>query len=418
MRSCLKPDRTEKFMKIAIINAKYSPNLGDGALSECLEDQVAKRIPGSTVFSIDVAGSENYGGSNSMISADAQNKFAFMPEFMQKTLRYSLRPLLVHKRYFSRWRERLDGCDAIIIGGGHLLMDAQRYFPTRISIAVKAARKATPLFVYAVGVSQKFSSKGKKYFENAFRHGTLIAAAARDSKSVRNWDENFSSFAKATVALDPALMAFDTYGNNFKKDKKDHGDRPHALLGVSDPADMRAHADDPNALKASETSFFLQTAELLVREGFHVSFFTNGADQDYLDKVTADLSSLNASVRQYVDVMPRAMKPIELVHQLNQADVVIAHRLHANILSYSYKIPTVGLMWDEKVASFFKLTDRESYLIRGSDPHEVVAKTKEALSRGIDEIKHRLIILEASSALDTLAKKIEALRVTKIAQAI
>jgi hypothetical protein len=50
--------------RIALLNVKYSPNLGDGLLSECLEAELAHTFqaiaPGTQVFSIDLAGRRAY----------------------------------------------------------------------------------------------------------------------------------------------------------------------------------------------------------------------------------------------------------------------------------------------------------------------------------------------------------------------
>ena len=43
-------------MKIALLNVKFSPNLGDGLLSECLERELAHALPGVEVVAIDLAG--------------------------------------------------------------------------------------------------------------------------------------------------------------------------------------------------------------------------------------------------------------------------------------------------------------------------------------------------------------------------
>ena len=77
-------------MKIAIINAKYSANLGDGAIAECLEDQLRKRVPNLNVFSIDRGGSSDYGGSNSMVSSEFKKKLWFVPKFIQRVMKDSL----------------------------------------------------------------------------------------------------------------------------------------------------------------------------------------------------------------------------------------------------------------------------------------------------------------------------------------
>ena len=394
-------------MKIVLINAKYSANLGDGALSECLEDQIQKRITGSVVSSIDISGSDDFGGHNSMVAGSPMKGiFNIVPDCIQKIIRYTLRPILVRKRFSQKWKEQLEGVDAIVIGGGHLFMDVQRYFPTRILIAVESAAKGTPVFVHAVGVSKKFTKVGQKYFNKAFNHGRFVSGSVRDADSQQKWNSHFNP--QARISWDPALLAFDTY--KYSSEDKSQRDRKIVALGVSDPSDMMAHADNQDDMIGTGISFFIDTATLLVKEGFNVSLFTNGADQDYLDQVIEALTSQDDDIRQRVSVMPRALKPIELVRQIEQADILVAHRLHANILAYSYKVPSVGLMWDQKVASFFKITRREEYLVNESSPAQVIEKVKSAVVDGVDEFWHKKVISDTKSSIDRLVEELSDLK--------
>ena len=48
-------------MKVAILNVKYSPNLGDGLLAECLERELVRHQPAMEIVAIDLAGRTAYG---------------------------------------------------------------------------------------------------------------------------------------------------------------------------------------------------------------------------------------------------------------------------------------------------------------------------------------------------------------------
>ena len=393
----------KSFMKIAILNAKYNPNLGDGAIAECLEHELAKRLPDSEIFSVDISGSEDYGGRTSMTPDNLVSTFSLMPEFLQKTIKFFLRALLLRRRHFRRWQEQLKDCDAIIIGGGQLFMDSQFYFPTRICMTVKAAPKGVPLFVYAVGVSKNFTRTGKRLFEQAFQHGALEYVSVRDFQSQKNWKQHFPNRVSCTN-LDPALLAKETYGvkkNNIVRNK-------HIALGVSDIINLETHADNPDDVVGKKADFYIKLITLLLEEDYAVSLFTNGGDQSYLDKLISFLEN-HEEVLKKLHIMRRALKPSELIEQIQSADVIVSHRLHANILAYAYQIPSVGLMCDQKVASFFDVTKRQDFLIREDQPHLVLEKVKEALRVGIDEDNYKQVIRNAHNGIDALTLELQKL---------
>ncbi|RYD26520.1 MAG: polysaccharide pyruvyl transferase family protein, partial [Lysobacteraceae bacterium] len=50
-------------MRIVVFNVKYSPNLGDGLLSECLEEELRSCGDDVSVVTVDIAGRTDYGTS-------------------------------------------------------------------------------------------------------------------------------------------------------------------------------------------------------------------------------------------------------------------------------------------------------------------------------------------------------------------
>ena len=68
---------------------------------------------------------------------------------------------LVHLRLRRHVRTRLAGCDAVVLGGGNLLTDADLNFPMKIAGALdQAARLRLPAAVYGVGANRQWSAAG------------------------------------------------------------------------------------------------------------------------------------------------------------------------------------------------------------------------------------------------------------------
>jgi len=121
---------------------------------------------------------------------------------------------------------------------------------------------------------------------------------------------------------------------------------------------------------------------MLASDNQQVVLFTNGQTDDYCfaESILARMSPRKAILWE------RARDPRTLVTQMAQCRAVVAHRLHANIISYSLGIPSVGLVWDEKVAEFGKMTERSCFYLDSGDLDAVVVKQRldEAMRAGVD----------------------------------
>lgn len=54
-------------------------------------------------------------------------------------------------------------------------------------------------------------------------------------------------------------------------------------------------------------------------------------------------------------------RALELVDVIATCEYIISFRLHSLILAAAYDIPSIGLVWDSKVTSFFETIKREEY---------------------------------------------------------
>jgi polysaccharide pyruvyl transferase WcaK-like protein len=154
-------------------------------------------------------------------------------------------------------------------------------------------------------------------------------------------------------------------------------------------------------------------ARLLLEKGFNVAFFTNGSfdDQAFLDECRPALMAPGgASPAGKITFAPHPKTPRELVRQISVFDGVIAHRLHANIIAYAYKIPHIGLGWDKKLPAFFHSVGRDAYAlsVNESNAETIVARLENALAEGIDEKTHARVVREARDEIAQLARAIQA----------
>lgn len=75
---------------------------------------------------------------------------------------------LVQLRLRRHVRTRLAGCDAVVLGGGNLLTDADLNFPMKIAGALaQAARLRLPVAVNGVGANRQWSEAGRRLFGRA-----------------------------------------------------------------------------------------------------------------------------------------------------------------------------------------------------------------------------------------------------------
>ncbi len=378
--------------RIALLNVKYSPNLGDGLLSECLEAELARTFqsiaPGTEVFSIDLAGRRAY----PPIAPSRRAALIAVLEALPATARGLATRLaltaLVRLRLGRHVRARLAGCDAVVLGGGNLLTDADLNFPMKIAGALgQAVRLRLPVAVYGVGANRQWSEAGRHLFGRALGAAKLAYAAVRDARSQAAWRDLLvpQGVRPAVLSGDPGLLA----SCHFPRPPLPF-DAPLAGLCVTAPMALRYHAtggDVPSAAEARAAldAWYGEAARALVQAGFRVALFTNGSpeDRDYLDAMGP---AWILAAKGPVTMTNPFADPGEMTWFIAGCQLVVAHRMHACIAAHSFAIPTIGLRWDVKLDSFFALAGRGHCIADTAslDGPSLTALARRAVAEGVD----------------------------------
>lgn len=372
---------------IALLNVKYSPNLGDGIIAECLENEIRRLLPGADVVSVDLAGREAFGTG---LDGHRGAVLAFL-DTLPRGLRSLTVPLavraLIRLRYRSSWQRLLRRAGYAVLGGGQLLADADLNFPLKIDGVMQEVRKrGIPTAIFGVGVAENMSRRGHALFADAFSNARLAHVATRDRQSQANWNARFEPATKMSAKLccDPGLLCCDLYRELRPQDRRQ---APTVGLGITHPRTLALHGGSSgNPSSETAQAFWIELCRMLRARGHAVELFTTGPADD-----TEFLQAIYRATRELgVSQAPRPRRPAELARTIARFDAVAAHRLHANIIAYSFCIPNVALRWDRKVDAFMTSVGRERFVADAAeDQARLVANAIEkALSEGVDRSRH------------------------------
>jgi polysaccharide pyruvyl transferase WcaK-like protein len=387
-------------MIIGVLNVRYSPNLGDGLLAECLEAELASIRPGIETRSIDLAGRTAYGeGLKHRRAILALLESA--PGLVRRVGVGAALGYTVQRRLRPQWREAFRGLDALVLGGGNLLADADLNFPTKIDGALaEAAAADIPLGVYGLGVSDNWSRRGQVLFERALAGSRLTHVAVRDERSKAIWDRRLgpAGVRPAQLCPDPAVLA----ARHFPPVAQRPGP-PRIGLGLTDPLALRYHTAGQSVRDETLTAWLAELVRGMAAKGWQVVLFTNGSPEDraYLQKVAPQLQ---AAGQGDVSTAPAFSTPADLAGFISGLDLVMAHRMHACIAGYAYAKPQIGFAWDEKLQSFFNSVGRGDFVAEaGRVPvPDVLALADRALGEGVDARTHAASVAQARAEISRL----------------
>ncbi|QHT61919.1 polysaccharide pyruvyl transferase family protein [Paenibacillus lycopersici] len=302
-------------------------------------------------------------------------------------------------------------CDAVFLGGGHLLIDTYLTFPLAVKrVADEARRQGKPLHIVLVGARGPWSAPARAWFRRACRYATTITL--RDEESRRFLLEKDPSLASKTFALsDPALFTRETFeaarlGVREAAAAADrefggvpaagmHGAEAAASAGSVATANRRVAAGpraataaaiaerrivglgimDPNELKRASAhrweretcaDWWRDAAKALLAQGFEVRVFTNGAATD--NGFVETFVKPRCEGLPHVSFYPYPSSVDALYRQLDECDAVIAQRLHACLPSAAMLKPTYAIVWDKKLSDIFTDLGLADKLVDFRDP--------------------------------------------------
>ncbi|MBB6486257.1 polysaccharide pyruvyl transferase family protein [Rhizobium lusitanum] len=393
-------------MKILVFNVKYSENLGDGMLAECIETALANGGGEVEVETVDLAGRQAFARGHGARRRLILGLLRWMPAAARRRL-VSLGLKRNLRRLVASWDEKIANADVVVIGGGNLFQDDDLNFPLKIGTVLDCVcQQDRPLAIYAVGVSKHWSSSAYELFSRVKR-ARLVHLSVRDGFAQDNWHEHFPEGPRAKIVRDPGLLI----GSLTMAQRPCQSTERRLTVGlcVTDPIILRRHSTSAlAAIPFSNIGVYRDLIGLLLDDGLRVVLFCNGAreDQRFAECIRSSVVKHRATDSDAFDIAERPKTPGDLIETIRSVDVILAHRLHACIAAYALKIPHVGLGWDKKVEGFFNSVGREDYLVKDatSSPLFVASLVRAAERDGIEPLRHQIAIAETRAGISNMRR--------------
>jgi len=331
-------------LNILIIGEWYSSNLGDGIICQNVKKLIeeAYKRKDLVIDKADISCRDSFMNETAIIEHKKTKLYLKKILYKSEYLTYKLQDL---KRKMKIKKICKKKYDIAIFAGGHLIMP---YFTFQICDYIKyLSENKTKIIINACGVG-KFKSKIlKQKIKVALKNPNIIAISSRDDieKLKKEYiSEERSSIIKKTY--DPAIYTDETYRISRKENSQVIGLGIMKLLNVSDEEVIK---------------FWKGVIKQLETQGQKWQFFCNGALEDYRLACRCLKDIKNNKYDKKVYIASRPNRPEELVKIISKYKSLISFRLHSHIVAYSLEIPTVAIVWDDKVKTFFedlRLKDR------------------------------------------------------------
>lgn len=349
-------------MKFLVLGAYDSSNLGDPVICDCVARWLQDSFPDSQIQIKDLL--PRTSGSTPSLKSVRQR------QTRTKLLRFATRIGidLVYTQY-HRWvlkdspyiaQVSAIDCDAVIIAGGQLFMD--RYALYLEAYVQQFAQRGIPVFFNACGTGPAHSRTIAAQLRAALQHDCVKHVSCRDNVALVK-----KRYAEAAAETwDPALSAKNCYGIQPSADADTVG------LGV---------IYNPAVPEPVQTRFWLSLIPEMDRQNIRWQFFTNG---DPIDEVYAR-KLLQLMDRNDTHLRPRDSHPADLVRTVAQYRSLISFRLHSHIIAASLGIPSVAVVWDQKLPYFFgKIGCPDRCIHVTSRPEQALSTLKKAETEGYD----------------------------------
>lgn len=280
----------------------------------------------------------------------------------------------------NKMEKELAGYNTVVYPGGGL---NSVKFNLRIMDIMKVLEKnaKAKVFFNAVGILRvNPKEKNENLLRQMFTHPLVKQVTTRgDFKRLVETiiDHNIPGQYPPCLVFDPAIWADETYQVNKNADSEIVG------IGVIRPEIFEENGND---LSVDDIyNMYIGIIEELDRRSIKWKLFTNGMKKDY-EVITRILGKLNLDEEEYA--VPNPANRVELVSNISEFKGVIAARMHANIIATSLGIPSVGLVWNDKMNLFGEIIGSPDRYISGEklkDYKYLVDKLEVAIAEGYDK---------------------------------
>ena len=377
---------------ILVIAENNTANMGDNLIFEGLTACIHQARPDFKISTVNLSIASSAAANSQKIPFRkrlvrfGENRLPGMVALMQMNAQRFL-----FRSHLDENRALLQQVDFIIIGGGQLLLDNALGFPTKLQCFARLAHELNkPYHILSCGIGEYWSLLAREMFTEVLTNAASISL--RDPYSIERLRQELPAL-KARLAPDPALWTADLYPASQLS--------APPVLGICPINRLDFNRHLPKNQQYSEQawlSWWFGLLGVLTLQRTPFRLFTTGVPQDnqFAWQLLLEFGLSKDTL------LPAPVTPAEYCQQVQGFSRVITTRLHAAITAHSYGIPALGIIWDEKVRSYFKMIGRASDAmtieeITPSSLPDQLAAIQAPTPAILDEMKQRTASVVAST---------------------
>lgn len=275
--------------------------------------------------------------------------------------------------------ELLRLADLIIFAGGGLIKYKQEFFYEKVSnILDVAEEKQIPVFFNGVGVEgYEEEDERCQALKQRLNYSCVKGITGRDDIHLLKDSYITNTNIRVKKAIDSAIAVPEVYNIRRDKNSKVIG------LGIIRDQIFQDYGID-GFDKERQISLWLSMINEIESCGYEWQLFTNGLRADYCFalEILKAAGKENERERYLVD---RAIFTKQLIQTIAGYKGIIAGRMHSNIIAYALKVPSVGLVWNEKLSYWGERIGYPERFIKPEqmDASYIVSVLIESMKKGV-----------------------------------
>lgn len=371
-------------MNVLLLGWYYASNMGDAVISDCVAAQIRAAFPDANIRIRDLAGRTGFPERN---AGELDRAMYRQRKRVMRVIATKLgwdKQYIYGKRCIEHDAGRIEGIadgdwDLAVFAGGQIFMDDLILYAR--NAVERLNQRGIPVIMNACGTGPSYSGKLQRMLAETLCMPNVKAVSCRDNTGLVN---RWCGQEIVVSTSDPALRAGEVYGVEKNRNTDTVG------LGIMFPRSLNSK---------QVISFWKKVIRALDDRGISWMAFTNGneADMEFARLILEDRTE---------QLCPAPENPEELVRTISNFGGLISFRLHSHIIAASLDIPTVAVVWDDKLLRFFEKLGCPERCVRVSeDPGRVLDALELAQKQGWNRA---LIEEQAADAQRLLTQAIQA----------
>ena len=284
-------------------------------------------------------------------------------------------------------RSVIQECDLIIFGGAPVFNYLYQIFYERTAVTLELAKEYNkPVIFSAIGIEGYHEDNKKcQRLKETLNFDCVRQITTRDDFLSL---EKYKGQDHITIGRvsDPAVFTPKVFKNFFppiseKAPAKGEAGRKKIGLFV-----LRANGFKDNGVKFSReeaAAMWKEIVQELEARGYDYELLTSGhfGDEAFLDYLIR-----NYGIKEEKCVF-NINFPERLLQHISSYDGIISCRLHPSIIAFSFKIPSLGLIWNLKVKYFYEAIGHEDRLVnvKETTASEIVSRLEKVMDEGVNQ---------------------------------